>query len=138
MKYIVKKDCLLALPEKVIYYHDNNRSSISKIKLDCNQLVQIEHCKNKIVWEEQEYSYVLCMDGNNANCYNTRRFLLDDKAFEEYFRLPVKDHWQVKICTENECNEFLKELDTDCLKDIKMTDNCLMVIYKVKGEVEKC
>lgn len=131
MKYIVKKEGSILIPEDD--YRGIDRYAYSRLALNYGKIFQIEHCE--INWQENKYHYMLYMDGNNANNYNTRYFLLDDKTFEEYFRLPVKNHWQVKICTENECNEFLKELDVDCLKDIKMTDNCLMVIYKVKGEI---
>ena len=131
MKYIVKDDCSLALPEEDKYRGVQGYLQ-SRLNLEKCEVYEIKPCKIK--WYDKIFSYMLYKEGDTSNCYNTRKFLLDDDIFERHFRLPTKDHWQVKLCTEPECNEFLKTIGVDCLKDIKMTDNLLMVIYKVKGE----
>lgn len=67
--------------------------------------------------------------------FETLHFLMTETTFNEYFRLPIKSHLQIKLLdNENECNEFLEGLEPDCLKDIKFTENQIMVVYLIKGD----
>lgn len=63
-------------------------------------------------------------------------FLLTDEEFKKYFRLPIKDHYQIKVfSTTYECNKFLENLELDYLKDVRVTDNNLYTVtYLVKGD----
>ena len=84
------------------------------------------------------YKYELLIDCDISNCYNKRHLLMTEEMFNEYFRLPRKNHWEIKLFTnENECNDFLKGLETDCLKDVKFIENQIMVIYLMKGDEDK-
>ena len=78
------------------------------------------------------------MDGDSSNCYNKRHLLITEDMINEYFRLPRKNYWEIKLFTnEKECNDFLKGLETDCLKDVKFTENQIMITYLVKGDENK-
>ena len=133
MKYVVKDDYSLALPEEDKYRGVDGYLR-SRLDLRKDEVYEIKPCTIK--WYDKIFSYVLYKEGDTSNYYNTRKFLLDDDIFERHFRLPIKDYWQVKLFNnEYECNEFLKTLANDsCLKDVEYNDNRLLVIYKVKGE----
>lgn len=86
----------------------------------------------------KNYKYEILMDGDSSNCYNKRHLLITEDMINEYFRLPRKNYWEIKLFTnEKECNDFLKGLETDCLKDVKFTENQIMITYLVKGDENK-
>lgn len=82
-----------------------------------------------------DYEYELLVNGDVSNCYNTIHLLITKSMLNEYFRFPIKDHWEIKLFSnEKMCNDFLEKLEKDYLKDIKVTENQIMVIYLVDGE----
>ena len=108
-----------------------NNMTFYVCELKENEIYQIVEAHSHI----KNYKYELLMDGDSSNCYNTRHLLITEDMVNEYFRPPRKNHWEIKLFTnEEECNDFLKGLETDCLKDVKFTENKIMVIYFIKGE----
>lgn len=106
--------------------------------LEENEVYQIVEIHPPIKDYKKTYKYELLMDGDVSNCYNKRHLLITEDMINECFRLPRKNHWEIKLFTnENECNDFLKGLESDCLKDVKFTENQIMVIYLVKGDEDK-
>lgn len=78
-----------------------------------------------------DYPYQIRIENENG----FKLYLLLEEEFNKYFRFPIKAHNQIKFFnTEIECNEFLKTLDVECLKDVRFTNNQILVVYIVKGE----
>lgn len=133
--YVPKEACKLVLPELVwdpfLSIDDSGISNFGKAtEFEDSEIVKVKPCS--ITFNEKIYSYILekPIDG---------KFIIDSETFDAYFRPAIKSFWQIDICYDKaECNELLKSLDTDCLKDIKeISHDRFMVIYKIKGDVEE-
>ena len=134
--YVPKEACKLVLPELVcdqfLPVEDYSRiNDFGKaIEFEDSEIVGVRPCS--ITFNEKIYSYVLIKKTND-------KFIIDSETLEANFRLAKESKesfWQIDICySKAECNEFLKSLDIDDLKDIKeISHDRFMIIYKVKGK----
>ena len=73
-----------------------------------------------------DYPYQIMIENEN------KLYLLSKTQFDRYFKFPTKAYNQIKIFnTEIECNEFLRTLDVECLKDVRYTDNQILIVYTI-------
>lgn len=133
--YIPKISCKLVLPKFVwdpfLSIDDSGISNFGKAtEFEDSEIVKVRPCS--ITFNEKIYSYILVKSIDD-------KFIIDSETFEAYFRPARKSFWQIDICYDKaECNKLLESLDIDCLKDIKeISHDRFMVIYKIKGDVEK-
>lgn len=97
--------------------------------LQKNEKYDVVRTNTIVELEGVSYPYQILFRNEN------KLYLLSEEEYEKWFRFPIKTHNQIKIFdTEIECNEFLKTLDVECLKDVRFTDNQILVVYIVKGE----
>ena len=130
--YVPKEACKLVLPKLVcdqfLSIEDSEINDFGKAtEFEDSEIVEVWPCS--ITFDEKIYSYILIKKTND-------KFIIDSETLEANFRLAKKSFWQIDICySKAECNEFLKSLDIDDLKDIKeISHDRFMIIYKVEGK----
>ena len=65
-----------------------------------------------------------------------RKFYLTDQEVSSFFKKVIEPYYQIEIFdTKNEVNLFLLKIG-DNLKDVKFTENKILVIYKTNGVIE--
>lgn len=97
--------------------------------LQKDEVYNVVRTRTMVRLECTDYPYQIMIEKEK------KLYLLSEDDFNKYFRFPIKAHNQIRIfSTENDCNEFLRTLDVECLKDVRFADNQILVTYIVKGE----